>query len=199
MTFETGTGEQQQEARPIPRGHYIETIRATQGQETLFLSYEPIASPSRQDIRVAPSSSALRPKHSPPRQQTDKQAAMYALRVHIKRAGDAARRLTEAASEADVIALNSAGSDLEMELQKLWEHRAAREEEWSEILNFLQIALKKEQFETFDTETCKVVEAVVGDFLSGRLVDEEDVGRVKLTLQSVGLDPWKALSAATDD
>jgi len=87
------------------------------------------------------------------------------------------------------------GSELSDELQALWNLRSVREEEWAEVLNFLQSALAQQEFERFESTHCEAVRRVVVDYLAGGVVDPEDVVRVRMILREVGLDPWKAISS----
>jgi len=91
--------------------------------------------------------------------------------------------------------LASAGIGLVENLGELWRLRSVRQDDWGAMLNFVQAALSKEEFERFTLGQCQAVESILVTYLGGGLVREEDVGRVRLMLREVGLDPWKGVSA----
>jgi hypothetical protein len=122
-------------------------------------------------------------------------ADRYALRQHLARAKDLAVRLADVCRGGDPIDRAILGSELSDELQALWKIRGVREEEWAEVLNFLQSALAQEEFERFQSSHGEAVRQVIMDHLAGGAVDPEDVVRVRMILRQAGLDPWKAISA----
>ncbi len=122
----------------------------------------------------------------------------YALREHLARTKDLAARLIDSCGRAEPMEQAIAGSELSDELQALWSLRGVREEEWAEVLNFLQSALAQEEFERFRASQCEAVRRVVVDHLAGGAVDPEDVIHVRMILRETGLDPWKAVSALGD-
>ena len=90
------------------------------------------------------------------------------------------------------------GFALTDELAELWKLREIREEEWAAALNFLQAALGQEEFERFGTDQCTAVRAVIDNYLAAGVMDEDDVGRVRMILRRADFDPWKAISATPE-
>src|SRR5205085_10600425 len=74
-------------------------------------------------------------------------AERYAVRKRLDGAGDVVSQMVEAASAGEAIDLANLGQQLRAHLRELWRLRKAREEEWAEVLNFLQSALAGQVFE----------------------------------------------------
>jgi len=123
-------------------------------------------------------------------------AGRYAIRKYVDDARQESLRMELAARQGDVMALACAGIALMGCLQELWAMRNVREEEWRSVVNFLQAALTKEEFERLSTEQCKTVHAIIVNYLGGGLLRDEDVLKARMMLRKAGLDPWKAMSAS---
>lgn len=122
------------------------------------------------------------------------QSRRYSLGLHLRRARSLIKSLTTAVNGRDDFGVADSGISLSNELNELWKLRDLREAEWASVLNFLQSALAKEDFERFQSEQCDAIRNVVEEVLAAGVVDDEDVGRVRRTLRDAGLDPWKAIS-----
>ena len=98
------------------------------------------------------------------------------------------------AKAADLIELSNAGFRLAHLLADLWELRDEREDDWSDLLNVLQAALAKEEFERFSPNQCYAIGVVISDHLAAGAVDIDDIERSIKLLREAGLDPWKGIS-----
>jgi hypothetical protein len=136
-----------------------------------------------------------RPNSAQPREAPTERPDRFALRQHLARANHLAARLADASQRDDPMEQAIVGSDLSDSLQALWKLRSLREQEWAEVVNFLQSALAQEEFERFTPGHCRAVRQVLADFLAGGAVDPEDVIRARLILREAGFDPWKAVAA----
>jgi hypothetical protein len=105
--------------------------------------------------------------------------------------------MTEAATTSDPLKLADAGLSLRKRLQELWRLRKAREDEWAEVLNFLQSALSG-AFERFTVVQCNAVARVIEDHLAQGAVDDDQPSKVRRMLREAGLDPWRAISQPED-
>lgn len=118
----------------------------------------------------------------------------YALNRYLAWAKEAASRMVAAAGVADGLELMEAGAELHDHLRGLWRLRKAREDEWAEVLNFVQSALAGEAVDSFTVEQCLLLKKIVFDHLALGVVDEDQPFRVRRLLREAGLDPWKGIS-----
>src|SRR5206468_6403607 len=117
----------------------------------------------------------------------------YAVNRLLAKAKQAATAMHEAALRAEPVQVAVSGCALFDQLRALWRLRHVREAAWKSLLNFLESAISKEEFERFTPDQCTAVIKVV-DLLAGGAVDGEEVKRARLILRRAGLDPWKGLS-----
>jgi hypothetical protein len=123
-------------------------------------------------------------------------ASRDAIRRGVQRAIGCAGEMAEAARTGDPIGLSISGFELARVLQELWSLRDRREENWGDLLNILQGALAREEFETFAEDRCKLIGQVLADHLRPWKVEDEDLRSAIRLLRLAGLDPWKGLSGA---
>ena len=129
---------------------------------------------------------------------TQSASARYNIRRWASHAKDTAITLQNAARDEDFMEATSAGVELTDTLSQLWRLRDGREEEFAEIVNMLQLALAKIDFESITVEQCgHLVEIVEKCLLSG-LVDETEVRLTRTLLRDAGLNPWRGLSLRED-
>lgn len=119
----------------------------------------------------------------------------YTVRRLVEEAQGEASRMVAAAQSQDPMELATAGMSLSDVLDSLWQLRSVRSDEWASLLNFLQGALAREEFERFSVQQCQAVSQIIDLYLAGPAVRDEDVIQARETLQKNGLDPWKAISA----
>jgi hypothetical protein len=118
----------------------------------------------------------------------------YALSRHLVQARELCAKMSDAARQNDHMELASQGIALLDELESLWKIRDVREEPWAAVLNFLQSALTRKEFELYSHSQCEGVGKIVEDHLAGGVVSEDDVPRVVKLLKELELDPWRAIS-----
>lgn len=102
------------------------------------------------------------------------------------------------ATNDDPIGLAVAGFDLKESLQKLWDLRAIREAEFSDLINHLQICLARLNFEEFSVTDCTTLRMVLKNYLARGAVDREDVRDAIQMLSDAGFEPWSALAVCKD-
>jgi len=91
--------------------------------------------------------------------------------------------------------INSAlvASALSSLLQELWAHRNAREDDWIDLLNILQIILSKEEFETLPLPKREALATVFRHGLTSRQVGPAEVRRCLEVLAAAGFDLWRGI------
>jgi len=119
---------------------------------------------------------------------------LYAVRKYSRDARDEAARMVRASKDGEIMEIASQGLALMDSLQVLWGLRSVREDEWASLVNFLQAALSKEEFERFTEEQCETVHIIIANYLAAGLVRDDEVTKARCLLRKVGLDPWKAIS-----
>ncbi len=95
--------------------------------------------------------------------------------------------------------LSNAGFNLLNALEELWSLRANREPNWRDLINLLQGALAGEPFETYDTVKCVAINEIVSDHLRPWTIEDDDIRSSISILRQAGLDPWKGISAASEN
>jgi hypothetical protein len=121
-------------------------------------------------------------------------AERYAIRRHLEGSRECVSQMEEAAAGDSPMAIATAGCALRQHLRELWRLRKAREDEWAEVLNFLQTALSREPFEKLTVEQCKIVGRVIEDHLALGAVSDDQPTNVRQLLREAGFDPWKGIS-----
>ncbi len=121
-----------------------------------------------------------------------------ARRDTIRRGLAAAERLAcdmeSSARVSDLMELSNAGFALTAKLDELWDLRDEREDDWGDLLNLLQGALAKEEFEKFSVQRCTAIRMIIADHLDSGCVDIDDIERSIRLLREADLDPWKGIS-----
>ena len=125
---------------------------------------------------------------------SSRSSARYNILRWTEQARKAAFRLSEANSLDDFMEARHAGHLLTDSLARIWSFRDVREEEFTEIVNILQIALKELPFETIQPAICSAVEQIIDECLLSGSVDETQVRKARELMREVGLDPFRGLT-----
>jgi hypothetical protein len=99
------------------------------------------------------------------------------------------------ATVGDPMALADAMSGLQASLRELWRLRKAREDEWADVLNFLQTALSGVVPEKLSVEQSQAVGRVIDEHLAAGVLTDDQPSEARRILRGAGLDPWRAISA----
>jgi len=122
-----------------------------------------------------------------------------AIRDEIRRAIDRAEyevdRMIVAANGQDFIELSNSGFSFRDALAELWNLRKARDDDWADLLNLVQGALAKEEFERLSSTACSALKEIVVNHLRPAATESDDIERAIQLLRRAGLDPWKGISA----
>lgn len=118
------------------------------------------------------------------------------IRRGVLRAIGAAKEMTEAAQHGDPMELSNAGFNLGRYLDELWGLRKHRESNWGDLVNLIQGALTREEFERFEEEQCKLIGDILAYHLRPSPVEDDDLRSSVQLLRRAKLDPWKGLSQA---
>jgi hypothetical protein len=121
-----------------------------------------------------------------------------ALRRGLAGAKEAAASMESHAQTGELIDLSLSGFRLRDSLEDLWELRSEREDDWGDLLNILQGALRLEEFEKFSSEQCCAVYTIVADHLGSGTVGIDDIEQSLKLLRGADLDPWKGISGKLD-
>jgi hypothetical protein len=119
-----------------------------------------------------------------------------AVRQGVQKAMREAEAMLAAAGEGELTRLSNKALELRDTLQDLWVLRDEREDDWGDLLNLLQIALERDEYEGLTAIRCKAVKDVIADHLSVHTADIDDIDSSARLLQRAGLDPFGASSAA---
>ncbi|MGH9855165.1 MAG: hypothetical protein ACREBD_35480 [Blastocatellia bacterium] len=134
----------------------------------------------RQTQHTAPS------KFNPARRDTVRRGLALAERLALE--------MESCAQVGDLMELSNVGFALAAALGELWELRDEREDDWGDLLNLLQGALAKEEFEEFSVQQCAAIRMIVADHLNSGYVDIDDIERSLRLLRTADFDPWKGIS-----
>ena len=110
-----------------------------------------------------------------------------------------ANELEDAARTGDLMALSNAGFGLTAALDELWEQRNEGETDWADLLNLLQGALAKEEFERYSTQQCAAIKEIISKYLTADEVKLDDIENSIRLLREAGLDPWKGISGTLSE
>jgi transcriptional regulator with XRE-family HTH domain len=130
---------------------------------------------------------------------TGNQAQRQAVRHHLAAAERWANEMMSDAQTGNLMELSNSGFALTAVLDELWALRDEREADWGDLLNLLQGALAKEEFERFSTQQCTAIRKIITDHLAGGYVEIDDLERSIRLLREAGLDPWKGISGAISE
>jgi hypothetical protein len=78
-------------------------------------------------------------------------------------------------------------------LRDLWTLRRAREDEWGDGINLLQIVVARLDFEQLERNQRRALYLVFEEDLFGRTVNRSEVERVIQILTDAGFDIWRGL------
>lgn len=90
------------------------------------------------------------------------------------------------------------GSSIQSHLQDLWNYRDMRGDDWTEILNVLQIMLTGQEFEILSREKRLAIFKILDECLLARTVSRTDVEHSLQILTDAGFDIWRGLSLPSD-
>jgi hypothetical protein len=117
----------------------------------------------------------------------------YAIKRHLADAEQLTQQLMKLAGCPDALEMALCIKQLREKLQELWRLRKAREDEWAEVLNFVQGALTQAVAEQFTFEQASAVLAVIRNHLAMGAVADHQPKQVRTILRNAGLDPWAPL------
>jgi len=161
-----------------------------------FLDYQ------RRDFTAAPAVERMRPDtQSKYAKKADQKAKLRrdVARRKIIRATTEAEGMIAAAESEEPTRVNNLTYKLRDTLQDLWEMRHDREEDWSDILNALQIVLERDEVGGFSVPQCKAIRDVIVDHLALMSVDGVDLEECIVVLALSGLDPFEGASPTGAD
>lgn len=119
--------------------------------------------------------------------------------VILPRAQALAHELERAAGSGDLIGLSNTGFALVHVLDELWALRNEREADWGDLLNLLQGALAKEEFERYTVRQCAAIKEIISKYLFANEVKLSDFESSVKLLREAGLDPWKGISGTLSE
>ena len=147
---------------PFSGGGTSGIIANTDVQEARCQNYDIRYNKSGAPVRKAPRRNDLfgdAGAHS----STGSASARYNIRQWAQKARAAVSRLEAAARDGDFMEATTTGGMLTDAVNQLWKLRGYRESEFSEIINMLELALAKVDFETLSPEQLSAI---------GKLLDE---------------------------
>lgn len=156
--------------------------------------------------RTEGSSGEVRLQPQPPRtswhpaskRKEDKGTAQIANREHIARLLRACGKLTQSLKHtedrADAVMAGAVLCDM---LEEIWQHRQAREDDWIELLNALQIILRGELFEAMSKSKKEALATLFAETLVARTISRAEVARGVQLLADAGFDLWRGLEVET--
>jgi hypothetical protein len=114
-------------------------------------------------------------------------------RTHSLKALDFASQLVDACNQGEFMEQFRLGACLDEQLALMWKHRKGRDEMWCKLLNFLQLALKSVDYDSFVVKQANAVRCVT-EILSSSHVDRDDIRTAKKLLFDARLDHWYGIS-----
>jgi hypothetical protein len=127
---------------------------------------------------------------SPPKTRTNRGVFRKAARD----AREDAAGMLAACSTRDLISLSNHGFGLNDRLAQLWALRAERESDWSDLVNLVQGSLANTEFERLNGHQCKVLKAIVDDYIASSWVESENVRFCLDLLTKSGFNPFGPIS-----
>ena len=182
---------------PLSGGGTSGIITNTDVQEARSENYDVRYSKSGASVRKSLRRSDL-PSDSVARPSTGSASARYNIRQCANDARAAATRLEDAAREGDFMEAATAGGLLTDALGQLWKLRSYRESEFAEIVNMLQLALAKVNFESLAPRQCLILGELLDNCVLAGAADESDVRHARQLLRQGSFDPWRGLSLRED-
>ena len=143
-------------------------------------------------LKAAPAVTKLPEQASAPR--TSPTAGSDTLQRHLAAAEHWAAEMAASAQTGNLLELSNAGFALGATLDELWALRGEREADWGDLLNLLQGALAKEEFERYSAPQCAAIGKIIRDHLAADQVELDDLEHSIGLLREAGLDPWKGIS-----
>lgn len=123
-----------------------------------------------------------------------------AKREHVGRLLRNCQSITESIRRSDDrTELAMLGARLCDTLDQMWQHRLAREDDWIEVLNVLQIVLRGESFENMSESKKNALAEVFTKGLLTRTISRLEAQRAAQLLTDAGFDLWRGLRVETQD
>ncbi len=120
---------------------------------------------------------------------------LIAKKEHISRVLRSCREMLEDIVEIeDPIQVSNEAHALMREFKSLWQYRDARESEWGDLINLLQIALPGQNYEDVPKQTWIAISRIFEECLANRTLRNDDTRRAIRLLKEAGLDPWNGIS-----
>jgi len=133
----------------------------------------------------------------PPAKKTND---LIAKKEHISRVLRNCREiLNDIVETDDLIQASNWAHSLSQEFKSLWQFRDARENEWADLVNLLQIALPSQRYEDIPKESWIVISRIFSECLVDRTIRNDDTHRAIRLLKEAKLDPWCGISGPTAD
>lgn len=158
----------------------VATKTATQSESTISSTFR----------RTSITGDDFTPATSTPK----KSASIRLLRTHSLAAVNSTSDLVVARENDDFIAQFEHGNDLRKHLKVMWDNRQGRERKWGRLLNSLQTAIAKVEFDLISLDAANGILVVV-EMLAHPVVEDEDILNAKRHLTEANLDHWAAISA----
>lgn len=134
------------------------------------------------------------PLNSRPTSNTSNTSKSTRIAQLLNKAKSLASEMESYARSGELMDLSNCGFSLIYTLDDLWALRENRESDWKDLLNLLQGALAKEEFERYSVEQCIAVRKVITEHLADGYIEIDDLERSIRLLRNAGLDPWKGIS-----
>src|SRR4029077_18996219 len=90
-----------------------------------------------------------------------------------------------------------AGSMLCEMLEEIWQHRLAREDDWIDVVNALQIVLRDEIFETMQESKKDALVTLFTHTLVARTISRAEAARAAQLLTNAGFNLWRGVRVDT--
>lgn len=79
-------------------------------------------------------------------------------------------------------------------LEKLWQNRNNREDNWGDLLNIIQVVLAQVEFEQLSEMQKLSIKKVTNDYLCKPEILDSDIDYALEVLSEAGFDPWSGIS-----
>jgi len=193
MSYESVVDQGKTDATVLGKGEKFSAISDVQeARLTGYGSLDQQSGIDRQDRTTTARNEVHVESHGHQRSATP--ASHYALSRALDAAEYHTRKMIKACAEENLIELSNEGFALQDTLAVLWELRSIRGDDWADLLNIVQGALQKEEFERFSADHCSAINEIVVNHLRPGAANDDDIERSIGLLRRVGLDPWKGIS-----